>query len=212
MDRETARTISKKAPSVYLNEMRAEIGSALDELLRSQRLPAGPGSPLMADDFDEFLDWRQQTLEEALAAMTGGGHAQDVRPPERSALDERVEGIELGLRRIILETLTRNQSTLPPHIGQNVHKRIVSARRRKPGLEESLSVQLEYCDLRELEAVILSDALWPQFGDRFGSKVMLSGRFTQLAELRNGLRHSRTIDDVARKDGEAAILWFRQVL
>ena len=38
------------------------------------------------------------------------------------------------------------------------------------------------------------------------------GKFNQLAELRNGLRHSRTVDEVTRKEGEAAILWFGQVL
>ena len=33
-----------------------------------------------------------------------------------------------------------------------------------------------------------------------------------LAELRNAIRHSRTVDEVTRKEGEAALLWFRQVL
>jgi hypothetical protein len=37
-------------------------------------------------------------------------------------------------------------------------------------------------------------------------------RFGQLAELRNGIRHSRTVDEITRTDGEAALLWFRQIL
>jgi len=40
----------------------------------------------------------------------------------------------------------------------------------------------------------------------------LQKRFDQLAELRNGIRHSRTVDEVTRKEGEAALAWFRQVL
>lgn len=40
----------------------------------------------------------------------------------------------------------------------------------------------------------------------------LAGKFNQSAELRNGIRHSRTVDEVARKEGEAAILWFEKVL
>ena len=60
--------------------------------------------------------------------------------------------------------------------------------------------------------MLTSKALWPRFEERFGSKEMLNVRFAQLAELRNHLRHSRTVDDVTRKDGEAALLWFRQVL
>ena len=34
----------------------------------------------------------------------------------------------------------------------------------------------------------------------------------QLAELRNGIRHSRTVDEITRKEGEAAVLWFGEVL
>lgn len=37
-------------------------------------------------------------------------------------------------------------------------------------------------------------------------------RFHQLADLRNSIRHSRDVDEVTRKDGEAAILWFTGVL
>ena len=40
------------------------------------------------------------------------------------------------------------------------------------------------------------------------NKQTLSAKFGQLAELRNGIRHSRTVDEVTRKEGEAAILWF----
>ena len=97
-----------------------------------------------------------------------------------------------------------------------ITERITAARRRNPGMGnghyESLSGKLEYCDLRELQDVLTSKILWPQFEERFGSKEMLNVRFAQLAELRNRLRHSRTVDDVTRKDGEAALLWFRQVL
>ena len=47
---------------------------------------------------------------------------------------------------------------------------------------------------------------------RFGTRENLAVRFDQLAELRNGIRHSRAVSEVMEKDGEAAILWFQQVL
>ena len=110
----------------------------------------------------------------------------------------------------------RRGRALPPHVSERINERIASARRRNPGLGnghyDSLSGKLEYCDLRELQEVLTSKTLWPRFEARFGSKEMLNVRFAQLAELRNGLRHSRTVDDVTRKDGEAALIWFRQVL
>lgn len=37
-------------------------------------------------------------------------------------------------------------------------------------------------------------------------------KFDHLAELRNGIRHSRSVSEITRKDGEASILWFNQVL
>ncbi len=138
------------------------------------------------------------------------------RSPERSSLDVRVEGVELELRRIIADTLAGDANALPPHVSEGINERIASARRRNPGMGDghydSLVGKLEYCDLRELQVVLTFKTLWPRFEARFGSKDMLNVRFSQLAELRNGLRHSRTVDDVTRKDGEAALIWFRQVL
>jgi len=138
------------------------------------------------------------------------------RSPERSSLDAQVEGVELELHRVITDTLAGEAGALPPHVSQRINERIASARRRNPGMGnghyDSLAGRLEYCDLRELQAVLTFKTLWPRFEERFGSKEMLDVRFAQLAELRNGLRHSRRVDDVTRKDGEAAIMWFRQVL
>ncbi|MGH2869618.1 MAG: hypothetical protein ACRDNK_18885 [Solirubrobacteraceae bacterium] len=168
------------------------------------------------DDFDAFLGWRQHALQMALASATGKAVIAAVRSPERSSLDVEIEGVELELRRLIADTLDAQPDALPSHVSAKITERITAARRRNPGIEngnyEALARKLEYCDLRELQDVLTSKILWPQFEERFGSKEMLNVRFAQLAELRNRLRHSRTIDDVTRKDGEAALLWFRQVL
>ncbi|MGP0048234.1 MAG: winged helix-turn-helix domain-containing protein [Solirubrobacteraceae bacterium] len=216
IDRATNIGISNRAPSSYLAEIRTELRATLDDVLRSHSLPVGPESPLLADDFDAFLDWRQHALQEALASVTGKAVTAAVRSPERSSLDVEVEGVELELRRLIADTLDGQPDALPSHVSAKITERITAARRRNPGMEnghyESLSGKLEYCDLRELQDVLTSKILWPQFEERFASKEMLNVRFAQLAELRNRLRHSRTVDDVTRKDGEAALLWFRQVL
>ena len=72
--------------------------------------------------------------------------------------------------------------------------------------------KLEYADLRELQDIIVNKALWSLFEGRFRSKDALSTRFQQFADLRNSLRHSRTVDEITRMDGEAALLWFEQIL
>lgn len=71
---------------------------------------------------------------------------------------------------------------------------------------------MEFCDLRELQDTLTGKTLWSSFEPRFANKETLTAKFGQLAELRNGIRHSRTVDEITRKEGEAAILWFEQVL
>lgn len=215
IDRATNIRIAMQAPSTYLEEMRAELGQILDEVLRSHQLPTGSASPLATDDFEAFLKWREQAPEEALSAVIGR-RAGASRSPQRSSLDVQVEGVELELRRVIADTLASDARALPPHVSERINERIASARRRNPGMGnghyDTLAGKLEFCDLRELQVVLTSRMLWTRFEARFGSKDMLNIRFSQLAELRNSLRHSRTVDEVTRKDGEAALIWFRQVL
>src|SRR5262249_48306711 len=77
---------------------------------------------------------------------------------------------------------------------------------------KTLSSRLEYADLREVQDAILNKAIWPLFQTRFVNKETLARRFDQVAELRNGIRHSRTVDQVTRGEGKAALLWFQYKL
>jgi hypothetical protein len=93
---------------------------------------------------------------------------------------------------------------------------VQAAAKKNPALDANqyagLAGKLEYADMRELQDVVASKALAQAFQSRFPNKEALVKRFDQLAELRNGIRHSRTVDEVTRKEGEAALLWFKQVL
>jgi len=65
--------LSKRTPSDYFSEIRTKHGgSEADELLRSHLLPEGVNSPLLKDDFEKFLDWREQTLKDVICRRTQG--------------------------------------------------------------------------------------------------------------------------------------------
>lgn len=66
--------------------------------------------------------------------------------------------------------------------------------------------------MQEYFDIISSKSNWGLFEENFGSKGILQNRFSQLGELRNGIRHSRGATDIAIKDGEAAISWFDSIL
>ena len=217
IDRATNIRIGKNPPSRYLAEIRPVLGDDLDAVLASHALPAEADSPLDNDDFDAFLTWRLEHLDELLTERTGHTEVA-VSPvaPHLRALDVRIEEVELGLRELIRSQLSAERESLPSHVIAKVRERIESASRKQPATARldagDLSNQLQYCDLRELQDTITTKALWPLFAEVFVTKETLSMRFAQLAELRNAIRHTREVTGIVRNDGEAAIGWFKQAL
>jgi hypothetical protein len=212
--------IGNRLPNAYLPELIASNGeptvratleshlispAAFDILLRD---------PFTREDFEAFIGERQRTFQDAIEDLLVKARLD--LPPRLRELDVEIEEVELALRHAIADGLNDDASKMPSHVQQRVSERVRAAARRNPALStdhySSLTGQLEYFDLRELQDTIASRALWPEFESRFGTKDGLNVRFGQLAELRNGIRHSRTVDEITRADGEAALLWFRQVL
>jgi hypothetical protein len=217
IDRATNVRIGKNPPSQYLGEIRSVLGDGLDAVLASHALPVEADSALERDDFDAFLTWRLDHLDDLLAKKTGQTDAPvPPVPPHVRTLDARIEEVELALRRLIDKRLNGESERLPPHVSQKLRERIDTASRKHPGItqrrSEDLSAQLQYFDLRELQDTITAKPLWPGFADVFMTKEAVSVRFGQLAELRNAIRHSREVTAIMRNDGEAAIGWFRQAL
>jgi hypothetical protein len=212
--------IRARLPNAYLPELIKQSGettvrgileshlispTAFDILLRDPFTPA---------EFEAFIADRQRTLQDAIENLLIKERL-DLSPQLRD-LDRATEQLELKLRDTVDATLASDSSQLPSHVLQKVDERIARAAKKNAALEaeryRTLVGKLEYFDLRELQDTITNSAIWTQFEARFGTKEALNTKFDQLAELRNGIRHSRAISEVVRKEGEAAILWFGQVL
>jgi hypothetical protein len=170
--------------------------------------------PFEATDFEDFISERQRTLQEAIEDLLVKERL-DLTPTLRE-LDAQVERVELALRELVADVLSDDSSRLPGHVQQRVGERLTAAARRNAAFDSdrygTLRGKLEYFDLREIEDSIASKSLWPEFESCFGSKEVLATRFGQLAELRNSIRHSRAVDEVTQKDGQAALSWFGKIL
>lgn len=180
--------------------------AAFDILLRD---------PFTPEDFDEFLTERERTIKNAIVDLLVQDRL-DLTPQLRE-LDAGIQAVELRLREIIAEAMDSAEEQLPSHVTEKAIPRLQAAAKKNPALDleermQSLAGILEFCDFRELQDIISNRSLWPLFQTCFGTKEVLAIRFGQLAELRNGIRHSRAVDEVTRMEGEAAIIWFRQVL
>jgi len=78
IDRTTNQIISNRAPSDYMAEIRDEPGFPFDAILSSHCLPVGEAGPLWRDDFEAFLDWRQERLWQEIKRVTGITEAADL--------------------------------------------------------------------------------------------------------------------------------------
>lgn len=214
------KVIGSQLPNEYLPKLIEENGEANvlaimeSHLISSTALNILLRDPFTPEDFEEFISERQRSIQEAINNLLIKERL-DLSPQLRE-LDEQVEKTELALRALLLQTLTEQSLSPPSHILDKVQERISRAARKDASFDEerykSLEGQLEYFDLREIQDTIMNKSLWPHFSPRLKNKDTLTIKFGQLAEIRNGIRHSRTLNAIATKEGEAALLWFESVI
>ena len=212
--------INNRLPNEYLPELIKANGEATvrgtfeSHLISPAAFAILLRDPFTPSDYEAFLAERQRTLQEAIEDLLVKERLD--LPPQLRELDAHVEAVELALRGLIGKALCGDAAKLPPHVLQKIDERLQAAGKKNPALDANhyatLVGKLEYADLRELQDTLTSRALASLFHPRFPNKETLVKRFDQLAELRNGIRHSRTVDEVTRKEGEASLLWFNQVL
>jgi len=212
--------IKNRLPYQYLPEMIARNGEPMVRNILESHLISAKAfdillrNPFTPSDFIDFINERERTIKQAIESLLIRGQL-DLNPLLRD-LDERIEKVEVALRTAIVDTLQNDPDQLPSHIRTKIEERLQLALRRNLSLNDSdydtLKGKLEFADLRELEGIVVSKSIWPKFESLFHNKPQLSNRFNQLAELRNSIRHSRTVTEIVRKDGEAALLWFEEVL
>lgn len=212
--------IRDRLPNAYLPELIAENGEARVRRILESHFISAKGleillrDPFTPDDYEAFLTERQRTIFDAIENLVIK-ERMDLTPVMRD-LDEAVERVEKRLRALIAERLGNDPDRLPDHVRQKIEERLTREEKKNPAFEietyESLLSKLEFADLRELEQTIVAKTVWQDFADTFVNKETLIAKFGQLATLRNGIAHSRTVDTVTRQEGDAAIKWFDQVI
>ncbi len=219
-DESNRNIIRDRLPNQYLPELIAQNGEmVMRQILESHLISATAFDILLRDpftpaDFNDFISERQLTMQDAIENLLVKARLD--LPENLREMDAKIESVELSLRSVVAASLSHESARIPEHIRLKIDDRLQKAARKNPALDlneyKSLIRMFEFADLRDLQDIITSKALWPDFDDRFGTKEQLSIRFDQLGELRNSIRHSRKAAGYALKDGEAAILWFEGVL
>ncbi len=64
--------------------------------------------------------------------------------------------------------------------------------------------------MMDYEKIISSN--WPLFASVFQSRGELNKHFLVLKNYRNSIKHNRDMNVVEKKNGEAAVIWFDEIL
>lgn len=221
LSQETNRhVIGDRLPNAYLPELIKNNGEAtVRGILESHFISPKAQeillrNPFTANNFEDFITERQRTIQEAIENLLIKERLN--LPQQLRELDENVERTELALRQEVAAALNNDIARLPEHVQVKVGDRIKRAAKKNAALDvdqmSTMAGMMEYFDLRELQDTMTAKEIWSLFEPRFNNKETLNNKFGQLSELRNSIRHSRTVDEITRKEGEAAILWFGEVL
>jgi hypothetical protein len=210
-------TILASDPAEYLPKIDAK-------QLRKQFVPTDE-TLYTLDNYERFLEVRRELLckgiNKFLSEYYEDGNQNGI-PDDLDHYNIKIEEIELALRDLIsfkldnAAELDAYQELVPQHLKEKVEGKIKSWLSKNPGEDKAqfnaLRRKLDFFDLQEYFELVSSKINWLIFEEIFGSKGILQNRFSQLGELRNGIRHSRGATDIAIRDGEAAIFWFDSIL
>lgn len=141
--------------------------------------------------------------------------------------DEAINSIEKGIRELLHGGLFLifgpkywdEKDVIQQNIKARVERRIKEEREDYPFKKteeyESGRIKLGFCSFGDYWTIISQDEIWPHFERRFGAKANAESKFNNLRKMRNRIKHVRKdekIDEIAIKEGEAAIAWFINIL
>jgi len=219
------RIIHDDLPNIYLKKMfENNDDEKVFEVLNSHLISRKAvkillRDPFTTDDYNEFIDERRQTIIQTIENIL---IKEKVNLPENlNIIDKELEKTEISIRNLIIQKLQISsvdeiKEKLPQHVLDKIKTRIDRERRRNPviveeGIERT-NFWIQFSDLQELQQIITNKNCWHEFTEIFISKEKVTNEFNDLANLRNGIRHSREVDKITQMKGEASLLWFKQQL
>lgn len=213
--------ISNRMPNEYLVEMLKDNGDEkFYKILESHLISKKAANILMRkpftkEDYYLFLAEREKSIKNYIKLYI----VDDFRelPIELKVVNDEIEELELRLRDLIASKInTDYKKYISNQIREKVSYRIQNTLKKNPNLSiedfNSTRKKMDYFDLQEYCSVITSKLTWGLFEPIFKNKTQVMEKFSKLGELRNSIRHSREVSEVASLEGKAAIIWFNKLV
>lgn len=231
LERNMVNEIANKALVTHKSNMKIFVTSPEEylpmipqEQLRKQFVPLDK-TLYKLEKFELFLEKRRRLIADGINTFLRSYYeykTEGIIASDLQHSNEAIERIELKIRDLINDVLieaaeqSAYEEFVPSHTQQQLKEKIDRYLAKNPGENPEEYKQfrkiLDFFDINEYKIVITNKTNWKYFESYFGKKGTLENKFHQLGELRNCIRHSREVNEVILKEGEAAIAWFESVL
>lgn len=213
---ELNKRISDSKPSTYFAQIIIE-NPRYKGAAETHLLPTGDDAGLVNDNYELFLRARSELIVEEIERLTGVSTA-----PAEGHEQRAITELETRLRDLIHATLSEAhgsgywKSAVPEDVRLSVERKVSDDLKRNPERRPEdvagARAKLEYCDLSDYSRLILVKSNWPYFESVFRRTLDVERRMEGVTRFRNALSHNRSMTEVERQDGRAALIWFRNAM
>ncbi|MFC1501593.1 DUF262 domain-containing protein [Elusimicrobiota bacterium] len=212
----TNTDILDKAPSKYFSEFQKG-NSSFQEIIKCHYIPDLNQSGIPDDNYLKFLDYRANQIVQAFRIRTGmtsqsEEYFEDNPTKPIDILETQIRGFIHDLLKKQTEDFYWGQY-IPIDVQRNVDSMIKEDIKRHPYKSEEYErdeAKIDFLDVMDYSKVVLSN--WEVFGIYFGSKGETEKHFLALKHYRNAVKHGRNLNEIDKKNGEAAVLWLENIL
>lgn len=219
MSAETNTLIKRaKKPSEYIPIFANGDEALFRGRLDSNLIDVAVFEHMKTDNLDAFLAARQVLIKKEFRGRIGA--ATDVESKLDDDPGDLVDEVEEDLRSLIDTTLSEKSldywnQFVPQGVRERVTEKLKQHNSRHPGevaLKRSGLDKLRFCDIMDYHEIITNNTNWAAFEPRFGKKQETDKHFGNLKEYRNCIKHSRPMNNVIKKQGEASLEWVYSIL
>jgi hypothetical protein len=169
------------------------------------------------DDIDSFFSIRQELIKKEIRKRIGG--ISEIETKIADTPNDFIDEIEEKIRNLIDKKLSLKKADywnefIPQGSKEGVTERIEQHNKKHPGdtgKKRSCLELLSFCNIMDYYVIISSKINWADFEKTFGSKSETEKHFIGFNEYRNCIKHSRPMNNVTRKLGEASLEWINSI-
>lgn len=170
------------------------------------------------DDLDLFFSIRQKQIKKDLREKIGG--ISEIENKIENTPNTLIDEVEDKIRSLIDKTLSVKKADywnefIPQGVKDGVAERIAQHNKKYPGDKEkrrSCLEMLSFCNIMDYNTIINTRNNWADFEKRFGSRTELEKYLIGFNEYRNCKKHSRPMNNITKKLGEASLEWIDSTL